>query len=327
MADRCCQCQKTGVCKSCSCVKEGRICTNCYPLRDNHCYNQPPASNSVLSSSSDEDLDTHVDVSHCDSDSVPSLSHSPQWSVTGASTMMTPASDEVPLSQQELDSLMIEAYGPDALCTTTPNCNSDWRSRWLSVTQLSGSHYSLPRGPIGRRYVSLLTDEIKFLAQKQHSSERLILFTSVMLQRDKMVKKAGDIKRIIDKRLFMWLREDFDVLVQGAIRCDRHFQLSTKNKHLSPDHITKVFTRLIFQGKVRAAMRWLSGESRGNMLRPDDFVKQRLDDVCSTISVIDALKLKHPSPRLPFRSSLLLDSSLPPLEDIDITGAHIQGRI
>uniref|UniRef100_A0A1X7VHQ8 Uncharacterized protein n=1 Tax=Amphimedon queenslandica TaxID=400682 RepID=A0A1X7VHQ8_AMPQE len=201
MADRCCQCQKTGVCKSCSCVKEGRICTYSYPLRDNHCYNQPPASKSVFTSSSNEDLDTHVDVSHCDSDSVPSLSHSPQRSVTGASTTMTPASDELPLNQQELNSLMIEAYGPDALCTTTPNRNSDWRSRWLSVTQRSGSHYSVPRGPTGHRYVSLLIDEIKFLAQKQHSSERLIVITSVMLQHDNMVKKSGDIKRIIDKRL------------------------------------------------------------------------------------------------------------------------------
>ena len=58
------------------------------------------------------------------------------------------------------------------------------------------------------------------------------------------------------------------------------------------------------------------------MLKPDDFVKRRSDDMSPPLSVVDALKLKHP-PRLPFCSSLLLDSTLPPLEDIDITGAHI----
>ena len=135
MADRCCKCQKTGVCKSCSCVSEGKFCTNCYPARHNRCCNLPPASNSVLSSSS-EDLDTNVDVSHCDSDydcgSVLSPTRSPHRSASCASTTVNPASDELPLDQQELDSLLIEAYGPDGLCTTSHSWNSDWRSRWLS---------------------------------------------------------------------------------------------------------------------------------------------------------------------------------------------------
>ena len=74
-----------------------------------------------------------------------------------------------------MDSLVIEAYGPDATSSASPVRDSVWQSQWRLVTQLSGSHYSLPRGPIGRRYVSILTDEIKFLAQKLFSSERLII--------------------------------------------------------------------------------------------------------------------------------------------------------
>ena len=68
----------------------------------------------------------------------------------------------------------------------------------------------------------------------------------------------------------------------------------------------------MFQGKVRAAMRWLSGESRGNLLRHDDIVQQVGDD-SKSISVIDALKLKLPPPRLPDHSSLILDSTPLPL--------------
>ena len=133
------------------------------------------------------------------------------------------------------------------------------------------------------------------------------------------MKKAGDIKRTIDKRLSMWASEEFDVLIQRAIRCDRSFQLSKKNKTCSSDHVTKVFTRLMFQGN----MRWLSGESRGNLLQHDDVVQQQVGDDSKSISVIDALKLKHPPPRLPDHSSLILDSSPPPFEDLDITSAHI----
>ena len=47
----------------------------------------------------------------------------------------------------------------------------------------------------------------------------------------------------------------------------------------------------MFQGKVRAAMRWLSGESRGNLLRHDDIVQQQVGDNSKSISVIDALKV------------------------------------
>lgn len=286
--------QNTGVCKSCLCVREGRHCTDCYPLRIGRCCNLPLTSNSTLSQASSDDLDSHMDVSHCD----PVLSplHSPLRSASSATsiTQPDPAATQLgpsnnwsvdlgqPLDRQAMDCLMIEAYGPDATSSASHVRDSVWQSRWRSVTQLSGSHCSLPRGPIGRCYVSILTDEIKFLAQKLFSSERLIIFTSVILQRDKMVKKAGDIKRTIDKRLSMWAREEFDVLIQGAIRCNRSFQLSRKNK--TSDHITKVFTRLMFQGKVRAAMRWLSGESRGNLLQHDDIVQQQVGDDSKSLS-------------------------------------------
>ena len=128
--------------------------------------------------------------------------------------------------------------------------SSDWAKRWNTVIHLSGSHYSLPRGPVGRRYVTLLTEEIQHLTQKLYSSERLIVFSSVILQRNKMVKKTRDIKDTLERRLSLWCDEKYDILVQEAVRCDHPFQ---RIRQGNDDHITKVFSRLMLQAREGAS--------------------------------------------------------------------------
>jgi hypothetical protein len=37
----CCRCPKSkGKCKRCSCVKQGKLCVNCYPGRNDSCANR-----------------------------------------------------------------------------------------------------------------------------------------------------------------------------------------------------------------------------------------------------------------------------------------------
>ena len=225
------------------------------------------------------------------------------------------------LQQSEVDDLMLKAYGTHRRLHTSP----DWTTRWQTITQLTGSHYFLPTGVVGRRYVTTLTAEIELLSQGIHASERLIVFSSVILQRDRMVKRAKEVRRTIDRRLSMWSDEKFDALVQEAVRCDHPFQLVRKRKsnNQSSDHVTRVFTRLMLLGKVKAAMRWLSDESRGRVLLPTDTIQVQTNGQIDSISVLDALKLKHPKAQLPCSSTLLLDSDIPPFEDIDVTGSHV----
>ena len=100
----------------------------------------------------------------------------------------------------------------------------------------------------------------------------------------------------------MWQDEKFD-LVQEASRCDRAYN-TKRRKPNKPDHVERVFIRLMLLGMVQAAMRWLN---------PKD----------QHISVFDALKSKHPNSHHPHSSTLLKASTLHILEDIEITGAHV----
>ena len=216
---------------------------------------------------------------------------------------------------------MLKAYGTHRRLHTSP----DWTTRWLTITQLTGLHYFLPTGVVGRRYVTTLTVEIELLSQGIHASERLIVFSSVILQRDRMVKRAKEVRLTIDRRLSMWSEEKCDALVQEAVRCDHPFQLDRKRKsnNQSSNHVTRVFTRLMLLGKVKAAMRWLSDESRGRILLPTDTIQVQTNGQIDSVSILDALKVKHPKAQLPCSSTLILDSDIPPFEDIDVTSSHV----
>jgi hypothetical protein len=120
-----------------------------------------------------------------------------------------------------------------------------------------------------------------------------------------------------------WENEHFNPLVQEAIRCNRPFNNRRQPKRDHGEHNKRVFSRLMFQGKTRAAMRWLTSRSKGSVLLPNDMTSVKVNGTNKSVSVFEALKMKHPQPRLPHSSSLLNPPTLPLLEDIDVTGAHV----
>ena len=194
------------------------------------------------------------------------------------------------------------AYG-SCLVENNPNAEPrwvEWTFHWKNITQQSGLHYSLPRGSCGRRYISTLIDEIKMLIKGHVPSERLIVFSSVILQRENFIKKLRDVVRSLHRRLDLWLDGQFDILVQEARRCDRPFN-SNRGKQVNKRHTERVFTRLMLHGRVCSAMRWLTDRIKGSVLKPNETI----DTPSGPVKVIDALRSKHPSPSFPHSSSLI----------------------
>ena len=76
----------------------------------------------------------------------------------------------------------------------------------------------------------------------------------------------------------------------------------------------------MLQGKVRAATRWLTERSKRSVLLSTDTVSNGSG---KNLSVVDALKLKHPLPSPPHSSSLFRPPVVPLFKDLDIIGAHI----
>ena len=72
----------------------------------------------------------------------------------------------------------------------------------------------------------------------------------------------------------MWRNEDFDLLLQEAIRCDKQLKNTTWSDR-DEKHVVKVFTRLTMEGKVRAAVRWISEKASRSVLHPSDLVSAK----------------------------------------------------
>ena len=168
-----------------------------------------------------------------------------------------------------------------------------------------------------------LTNEVPQLASGNYPSERLIVFSSLMLQRDRNVKVVSDIRRLLERRLALWCDEKFDVLLQEACRCDKALWNRVRRPN-DDSHVDRVFSRLMMQGKIRAAVRWITERSSNGLLAPTDkIIVNDGDGTATSMSVLDVLKSKHPNPHPLHTFSLLNVDELPHLEDIEITGAII----
>ena len=103
--------------------------------------------------------------------------------------------------------------------------------------------YDLPGGSVGRHFVDMLANEINHLLHGLERSERLLVFLSVILQRDYSVKKGSDIRRLLMRRLSMWSDGLIDELVEEKLRCSKRF-VNVSKLDKDKDHIIKVFYKV-----------------------------------------------------------------------------------
>ena len=107
-------------------------------------------------------------------------------------------------AEGKLNELMKIAYGDKLLYSDGGSRDFPWCQRWSVTIQHLGQHYSLPGGSTGKHYVELLCDELRYLSLGTYCSERLIVFCSLMLQRDRFVRKGCDIRRLLERRMKLW---------------------------------------------------------------------------------------------------------------------------
>ncbi len=206
------------------------------------------------------------------------------------------------------------------------NGEDPWFNRWEKVIRLPFRRYDLPGGNVGRKFIDSLSKEVELVADQKGCSERMIVFQVIILQKEILVKKTADIRRVIQRRLQLWDEGQFDVLMQEAMRCSETFlkRYRKENRQGAHDHTVKVFHRLMLQGKLRSAVRWITERDQHGLLQPTDLTKIKdASGVEVDMPVIDALRTKHPEPGVTTSDACKPYPDLPSMIDLDITGAHI----
>ena len=193
-----------------------------------------------------------------------------------------------------------------------------WRIRWKKIIKLTGQQYFLPQGNIGRHIVDHLTQEITELAHdlpKQGKSERIFIFCACILQKDSLINSNSDIRHLLQRRLDMWRDGQFDNLIDEAVRCNKRFLKSKKEKmNLETNH--RLFNRFMLNGKIRQATRMVTERSNGGILNTNSIINGK--------TVFELLQEKHPQQITPNDNDFDCPTELPSMINVDITASHIE---
>ena len=252
-------------------------------------------------------------------------SRSTQVLFTGTTgTAEPPDRTDGPFDDDSGNDRFVEAKFQDAFGASLVNCeggpDSEIRKIWWDVTALRGKQYQLPGGGVGTRFVNLLAEEIERCAAQRQSSEREFVLTALVLQRDKMVRKAKDIRPLLTRRMDMWEAGQLKELLQEAQRCDR--QLATSLTPMNQEQVERTFARLMMEGRVRSAVRLLTDRLGGGVLDPGANVEGAGSPPQRT--VLDVLQEKHPPQKEADPRAFAQCDDLPLLEDVDITSSHVE---
>ena len=150
----CCSCNgKNAVCKRCACVRAGRPCISCLPLKFHHCSNIL-ASRTDLVADSDlvgatkpsvindgahmSNVSSHSLDSICTTDIDPSLSPQQADDLTGYDSCVHTV--DIPLY---IDTLIHKAYGAPFICSVGGSYDSVWCQRWSIIYLFNTGAYSI----------------------------------------------------------------------------------------------------------------------------------------------------------------------------------------
>ena len=112
-----------------------------------------------------------------------------------------------------------------------------------------------------------------------------MLMPSLLLQHPFRKSKTKDHHQCLERRLTLWAAGDIkDLLCEGRTILERisHFH------HKQEADTARVFANLMFEGKVKAALRIFTTKGQSSFLSPNRLIKGR------DKTVLDVLKEKHP---------------------------------
>lgn len=141
--------------------------------------------------------------------------------------------------------------------------------------------FKLPSGAAGKRYLQMKTQLIESWCEgKQPVCEVALKIVMVMpgilLQKPCKKTTAKQHTEYLNKRLNLWESGDFDTLLREARGIQERMK-KNKHKFQDPDHINRIFTRHMLQGKVHAALRVLQKSSASGIAEMSEDTMRELE--------------------------------------------------
>ena len=137
--------------------------------------------------------------------------------------------------------------------------------------------FLVPYGKIGRDFIEQLTTHINQWnnkSDKQHIAlKAFFVLLATGLQKPGLKSKAKDHKECLKNRLSLWKKGEIDTLLnEGRIIQSR----IGKGKKSAPPNRAKIFAKLVMEGQINSAMRFLNDDISGGVLPLTDDIMLQL---------------------------------------------------
>ena len=341
---QCCRCNGKGRCKGCVCVRNGKTCTNCTPGRVGKCENRGSATRIETEAADDQGNAEGASAANAlalendqprnqgqHSASVPDIERT-SVNIDGGGNG-TPLLDnrtsgsECATASNRASNIHVDQW-PSPACSTP---NFQWGlldgktfcekidEAYNLIIHWKRNIFLLPSGATGKSFIQEITHLLQAFASGS-AMESIALKASfvmqvLLLQKPSQKSKSRDHVTHLKRRLEMWKQGDIPSLTQEG-RCIQRYLLN-RSRPSDDDAIARNFGKMMEQGKVRAALRYLSRNTTGGVLSLDDMiptVSSSSNSEPELRSTRDILEDKHPAGKSPDPSSLL-SSSEPALFD------------
>ena len=119
-----------------------------------------------------------------------------------------------------------------------------WQTRYVKLLGIPTRCYFLPNGSVGKRFINLLTNELKSLRTQCWNSEKFLEIPIVILQQKEHITVWKDVRECISVHMDAWERKEFDSLVNDTIAVVNENMGQMRNGD-DDTYRAKVATRLI----------------------------------------------------------------------------------
>ena len=163
-----------------------------------------------------------------------------------------------------------------------------WQGHFNRLAVLPQSHYSLPNGKVGKRFIRILSEEFAGIEAREWNSERPLVYVMVILQKDDGVRRAKDIRARLLQRMNLWEEGEWALLVDDTADTMERRGGRGSRVERSEAEKARAFHAKVVSGRLRAAVRESLDGEPGGVKKPTD--------VCSKSGrvIVDVLRDKHP---------------------------------
>ena len=158
--------------------------------------------------------------------------------------------------------------------------SSDIINAYNEITSWRKNIFLVPYGKIGREFIDQITKDINDWnnsTEGHHIAlKAAFVLLALVLQKPSQKSKARDHQECLTKRLALWKDGKIAELLREGRSVQKRLVRSHQKK--DPPHKAKIFAKLVMEGQINSALRYLTVDGCGGVLSLNDDVMKQLHE-------------------------------------------------